>query len=194
MRKLLIIMIILFLAGPQLAMANEWDLDPAHSGFMFEIRHIYSITRGQFNDYSGKVYFDPAHPDKSRCEFAVKVNSIHTNIGKRDNHLRSSDFFDAKKYPLMTFKSSSVTPAGDNKYRLAGQLTIKDVTQDISVDLIYKGQTAHPFKKNQVVAGFETRFSIDRLAYNVGSGNLYDMGMLAKEVDILVSMELVRKK
>jgi polyisoprenoid-binding protein YceI len=188
------ITLILLLAGPQMAMANEWDLDPAHSGFMFEIRHIYSITRGQFNDYSGKIFFDPANPDKSRCEFAVKVNSIHTNISKRDNHLRSSDFFDAKTYPLMTFKSSKVTPAGDNKYRLDGQLTIKDVSQTISVELEYKGQTTHPFQKNQFVAGFETRFTIDRLAYKVGSGKLYDMGMLAKEVDILISMEVVRNK
>jgi polyisoprenoid-binding protein YceI len=194
MKRLVLIALVLCVLAPYQAMANEWQLDPAHSGFMFEIKHIYSTIRGQFNSFSGSVFFDPEHPEKSRCEFVVKVDSIHTNNGKRDNHLRSKDFFDADNYPAMTFKSTQVSPAGANKYLLQGQLTIKDVTQDVSVELVYKGQKENPFKKKQLVAGFDTRLTIDRLAYNVGSGQLYTMGIVAKKVDILVSLELVREK
>ena len=194
MRRLVLIALVLFVLAPHQTMANEWQIDPAHSGFMFEIKHIYSTIRGQFNSFSGSVFFDPEHPEKSRCEFVVKVDSIHTNNGKRDNHLRSKDFFAADKYPAMTYKSTQVSPAGANRYLLQGQLTIKDVTQDVSVELIYKGQKGSPLKKNQLVAGFDTRFTIDRLAYHVGSGQLYNMGVVAKEVDILVSLELVRDK
>ncbi len=194
MKRVLLTALALFLLGPHLAMANEWQIDSAHSGFMFEIKHIYSTIRGQFNTFSGSIFFDPDHPEKSRCEFVVQTDSIHTHNGKRDNHLRSRDYFAADKYPTMTFKSTQVSPAGTNTYRLQGPLTIKDVTQDVSVEMIYHGQKENPFKKNQLVAGFDTRFTIDRLAYQVGSGQLYNMGVLAKEVDILVSLEMVRNK
>lgn len=194
MKRIFIVAVLLVTFGSTQVMAYEWQLDSAHSNFMFEIKHIFSTIRGQFNDFSGAVFFDPDHPEKSRCEFVVKVDSINTNNAKRDNHLRSGDFFAANQFPLMTFSSSRVSHTGGNKYLLEGKLTIKDVSQDVTVELTYWGQKESPVKKGRLVAGFDTRFSIDRLNYHVGDGKFYQMGVVAKEVDILVSLELVRDK
>jgi len=194
MKKLLLIVLSLFLLGPGQLTAQEWKLDSVHSGILFEIKHIYAFTRGQFADFSGDVYFDPDRLEKSRFDFTVKVDSIDTRNGKRDNHLRSADFFNAGKYPVMRFMSSRVSHAGGNKYLLEGKMTVKDVTKDVKLEFIYHGQKENPFKKDQMVAGFESRMKIDRLDYHVGNGKFYKMGVVGKDVDILITLEVVRSK
>jgi polyisoprenoid-binding protein YceI len=189
-----IITLAYFLAAQPAAMAYEWQLDKGHSGIMFEVKHIYSTIRGNFDDFSGVVIFDPSQPEKSRADFSVKVDSIYTGIAKRDNHLRSDDFFASGTYPEMTFKSTRVTHVEGNRYAFEGQMTVKDVTRDMALQFIYLGQTESPFKKDQMVAGFETRFSIDRLEFNVGKGKFYEMGVVGKDVDVLISLEMTRKK
>ena len=82
MKKILYMILVLLVFGQTPVMANEWQVDPAHSGIMFDVKHIYSVTRGYFSDYSGKVFFDPDNPEKSRFDFSVKVDSINTGIGK----------------------------------------------------------------------------------------------------------------
>jgi polyisoprenoid-binding protein YceI len=192
-RYMLIFLCLLFLAVPQVS-AYEWKLDMAHSAVMFEIKHIYSKVRGQFGEFSGDVFFNPDDPQKSKFKFTVEVKSINTFIGKRDNHLRSGDFFDASKYPQMIFKSSKVSPVGGNKYRLEGNMTVKDVTKPMTIEFQFLGQKDSPFKKGSVVGGFETRFTIDRLEFNVGTGKYYEMGVIGKNVDVFISLEMIRNK
>ena len=194
MKKIILLVLFLVVLGQGPAVANEWKIDAVHTGILFEIKHIYSITRGYFSAFSGDVFFDPNHLEKSRFDFTVKVDSIKTNNGKRDNHLRSDDFFAAGKYPVMTFKTSRVTPAGGNKYKLEGQMTIKDVTRDIVMEFTYWGQKAHPAKKKMLVAGFDARLTIDRLDYHVGGGKFYEMGVVGRDVDILITLEVFREK
>lgn len=181
----------LFLILPQ---AQAWEVDPHHSGVMFEIKHIYSAVRGQFTQFSGTIDFDPRAPEKGRFDFEVSVDSINTQIPKRDQHLRSPDFFAADRYPSMRFVSHRITPAGNNTYLLEGKMTIKDVTRDMQLEFTFLGERENPFKKNQIVGGFETRFTLDRLAFNVGSGKFFDMGVVDKSVHVLVSVEAVRPK
>lgn len=176
------------------AAAYEWEIDPAHSAIMFEIKHIYSVTRGQFTDFSGSVSFDPKSPEKSACEFVVQVDSINTRISKRDNHLRSGDFFAADDYPEMVFRSTKVTPAGEGQYVLEGKMTVRDVTRDMRLQFVFLGEKEHPLQKGKMVGGFETRFRIDRLAFNVGGGKFYEMGVVDKDVDVLISLEMLRDK
>jgi polyisoprenoid-binding protein YceI len=192
MKKWRFAVLVSLLLVPLPANAYEWQLDNAHSAVMFEVKHIYSVTRGQFNDFSGTVFFDPAKPEEARCEFVVKTDSVDTHIGKRDGHLRSGDFFASKKFPDMRFTSTRVSPAGGNTYMLEGQMTVKDVTRDMQLEMTFLGQKENPFKKGQMVAGFETRFTIDRLEFNVGTGKFYEMGVVGKDVDVLVSLEMVR--
>jgi len=194
MKKVLLMVFSLILLGHTQAMAYEWKADPNHSGILFEIQHIYSITRGHFSDFTGNVFFDPDNLEKSKFDFVVKVDSINTNNAKRDNHLRSDDFFAARKYPVMTFKSSRVSHAGGNKYILEGKMTIKDVTKDMVLEFIYWGQKENPFNNNEMVAGFDSRFKIDRLNYHVGDGKFYKMGVVGKDVDILITLEMIRDK
>jgi polyisoprenoid-binding protein YceI len=110
MKKILIFLLFFLASVPFQAAAQQWNLDPVHTNFYFDVRHTYAEVRGQFGDFTGDVYFDPANPEKSRFAFFIRVDSVDTRVGKRDTHLRSPDFFDAARYPLMTFKSSSVSP------------------------------------------------------------------------------------
>ena len=194
MKKIIYFIFFLLLLGQTQVMAQEWKIDPIHTGVLFEIKHIYSTVRGHFSDFTGDVFFDPDNLGKSKFDFVVKIDSINTNNGKRDNHLRSNDFFSENKYPVMTFKSSRVSHAGGNKYVLEGKMTIKDVTKDMVLEFIYWGQKENPFKKNEMVAGFDTRFNINRLDFHVGDGKFYKMGVVGKDVDVLISLEVVRKK
>ncbi len=190
---LLVLFLIAFSASAQ-AKAPQWELDPAHSGIYFGVNHIYSTTRGYFEDFTGTVMFSPDDLAGSRFDFQVMVKSINTGNGKRDGHLNSGDFFDAKKYPKMTFTSTKVKHKKDNMYEVEGRLTVKDVTKPISVPFTLLGVKEHPFDKGSKVAGFEARMTIDRLAYHVGGGKFYDMGVVGKDVDVLITLEVTRKK
>ena len=192
-RYILVLLSLLLLAATQ-SMGYEWKMDPVHSAIMFEIKHIYSTVRGHFGEFSGNVFFDPNNLKESKIDFTVEVESINTRIGKRDNHLRSGDFFDAKKYPQMVFKSSKVSHAGGNKYLLEGKMTVKDVTKPMTLEFLLLGEKNSPFKKDKVVGGFETRFKIDRFDFNVGTGKFYKLGVVGKEVDIFISLEMIRSK
>jgi polyisoprenoid-binding protein YceI len=193
--KLFWVAVAVFLCtGQVFAEPQKWDIDRAHSNIYFDVQHIYSTTRGVFDDFSGLVLFDPENREAGRVEFTVKVNSINTGINKRDDHLRSGDFFDAGKFPLMTFKSTGVTRVSDEKYLLEGDLTVKDVTKRVSIPFVYLGVKENPVRAGSRVAGFEADFTIDRLEYHVGSGKFYEMGVVGKDVRILVTLEVIRDK
>lgn len=194
MKRITYFILALLLLGQTHVMAHEWKTDSIHTGILFEVKHIYSTVRGHFSDFTGDVFFDPDNLEKSKFDFVVKVDSINTNNAKRDNHLRSDDFFNAGKYPVMMFKSSRVSHSGGNKYVLEGKMTIRDVTKNMVLEFIYWGQKENPFKKNEMVAGFDTRFNINRLDFHVGNGKFYKMGVVGKDVDVLITLEAVRKK
>lgn len=172
--------------------AAQWEIDPDHSNFYFGVQHIYSTIRGQFNEFSGEIFFDPQQLDKSTINLEVKVASINTNIPKRDNHLRTEDFFDSSKFPLMTFRSSSISKTGDNIYTAAGKIKIKDVEKDGKLEFTYRGPSKHPLMKGKMVAGLDTTLQLDRLEYGVGNGKFYKLGVVGKDVDVLISLELLK--
>jgi polyisoprenoid-binding protein YceI len=174
------------------AATEEWEIDKAHSGVYFDIRHTYATVRGQFEEYSGTVRFDPENLQVSSVEFEVETESVNTGNPNRDNHLRSDEFFAVKQYPAMTFKSTAVEPVEGNRYTLEGILTIRDVSMKIAVPMTYIGTGENPLKKGQQVAGFEARFSIDRLDFNVGTGKYLKMGVIGKQVDILIALEVLK--
>jgi polyisoprenoid-binding protein YceI len=192
MKKIVLLLLFFLVVGPFQAAAQQWKLDYAHTNFYFEVNHTYVPVRGQFTKFVGDVYFDPGNLAKSKFDFVINVDSVDTKIGKRDTHLRSPDFFDASKFPVMTFKSSSVTSGGDNKYIVNGVLTIKDVSKKLALEFVYHGQKDNPIKPGEIVAGFDTRLVLDRLAYNVGDGKFSKLGVVGKDVTILFVLELLR--
>ncbi len=183
---------VLLITNAALAEAEKWEIDKAHTSIYFDVRHTYATVRGQFDDFSGSLQFDPDNLALSSVKFDVKTKSINTGIPNRDNHLRSEEFFAVNEYPLMTFQSTGVKRKEGNQYTLVGNLTIKGKTNEVAVLFTYFGTRENPLKKGKMVAGFETRFSIDRLEYQVGPGKYFEMGVIGRNVDILITLEVLK--
>ena len=176
------------------AAARAWELDTDHSNVYFSIEHIYAKVQGRFAAIAATVHFDPANLNESRFDFEIKVDSIDTGIKQRDDHLRSADFFASSDHPLITFTSNAVTAAGEGVYQVAGTLTVKGKSRDLILPLTLAGVKDHPTTPGKQVAGFNGRLSVDRLALGVGDGKFYKMGLLGKDVDVLVTLELLADK
>jgi polyisoprenoid-binding protein YceI len=176
------------------ATARSWELDKAHTNFYFTVDHIFSKIQGHFNDYSGEVNFDPKNLAESRFFFEIKTASVDTNVAKRDKHLQSADFFDEGKFPLMTFESTKISDAGNGVYNVLGNFTVKGEVHELLLPLTLAGVKGHPAAKGKEVIGFNGRVTIDRLAYKIGMGKFFDMGVVGKEVEIFVSLEALSEK
>jgi polyisoprenoid-binding protein YceI len=176
------------------ARADEWAFDPVHSGIYFDIKHVYASTRGQFGEFSGVIAIDPETHAVTAWDMEVMVKSIDTDNQQRDNHLRSEEFFDAGKYPRMTFASGKVTHLSGHQYQITGNLTIKDVTREVTVPFTFLGARENPMDPKQEVAGYEAAFTLDRLAYHVGTGKFYEMGVVGKDVNVTLTFEVLRDK
>jgi polyisoprenoid-binding protein YceI len=177
-----------------LAEAENWEIDKAHSNIYFEVRHTFATVRGQFEDFSGMLRFDPDRMEVGSITFEVITKSVNTGIPSRDNHLRSEEFFAVNKYPSMTFQSTGVKQKEGNQYTIEGNLTIKGKSNKVAVPFTYLGSRENPLKKGQLVAGFEARFSINRLDYQVGPGRYFEMGVIGNKVDILITFEVMKPK
>lgn len=176
------------------AAPSEWTVDWVHSGVFFDVRHTYATVRGQFDDVSGTFVFDPENVGVSHCSLEVRVKSINTNNRKRDDHLRSGEFFAVKEYPVMTFESERVRQVDGSRFEVEGKITVKDVSRNVVIPFTYYGVKENPLKPQQLVAGFEARFAIDRLEYHVGQGKFYQMGVIGKDVDVTITLEVLRDK
>lgn len=172
------------------AKATAWSIDKAHSNLNFQVTHFFTPVNGKFHDYTSEIYFSPDNLDESSINVEVMVNSIDTNNEKRDGHLQSEDFFNAKKYPKMTFESSKITSEGDNKFVAHGTLTIKDVSKDVKLPFTLLGMKDHPMKENTMVAGIKGSLNIDRTDYDVGVGDWAATAVVGDEVEISFALEL----
>jgi polyisoprenoid-binding protein YceI len=198
MQKILITLIailsIVLCAHFASAELEKWEIDKAHSSIYFDVRHTYATVRGLFEDYSGSVQFDADNMEMGKISLEVRTKSVNTGIPNRDNHLRADEFFGVKEYPTMTFESTGVKQQEGNRYMVEGNLTIKGKTEKLAVPFTYFGSRENPLKKGQLVAGFEAPFSIKRLDYGVGPGKYVEMGTIGNQVNILVTLEVVRPK
>ncbi|MFJ6781489.1 YceI family protein [Streptomyces yangpuensis] len=136
------------------ALTGDYAIDPAHSSIGFTVRHaMVTNVRGSFADHEGTLHLDGSDPSRSTASIDVKIASVDTGIADRDGHLRSGDFFDAEAFPLMTFRSTEAAFLGGDTYRITGDLTIKDVTRPLSIDLEFNGSATDPYGNQRV--GFE---------------------------------------
>jgi polyisoprenoid-binding protein YceI len=190
MSKRFVVAALLALALPALASAAPvvYKVDPDHSSVGFSIRHFVSNVQGRFKDFDGTVKYDKQNPAASTVEFTAKVDSIDTDNKDRDNHLKSPDFFDAAKFPTMTFTSTAVKPKDANTLDVTGNLTIHGVTKAVTIPVSVLGTVA---TKGGEKAGFESNFTIDRKDYGVQWNRVLDTGgtMLGNDVKIGISVE-----
>ncbi|MFG2870071.1 YceI family protein [Streptomyces sp. NPDC048338] len=136
------------------ALTGDYTIDPAHSSIGFTVRHaMVTNVRGSFGEHEGTLSLDGSNPGASAASIDVTIASIDTGIADRDGHLKSGDFFDAEQFPLMSFRSTEAAQLGGDKYRVTGDLTIKDVTRPLSIDLEFNGTATDVYGNERV--GFE---------------------------------------
>jgi polyisoprenoid-binding protein YceI len=173
--------------------AGTWQIDPAHSGIDFMVTHLMiSRVRGRFSDISGTVVTDGT-PEGSRVEVEIGSASIDTHDAGRDTHLRSGDFFDVEKYPKIRFVSSSVKPKGEDEFRVMGDLTIRDVTRPVEVDVTREGSGRDPWGNDRV--GFSGTLRIDRRDFGLTWNQALEAGgvVVSNDVKLTLDVELTRK-
>lgn len=188
--KKVIIMLTMLAVTLNAQSQTKWNVDPFHSSLNFTIEHSgISMVHGKFKNYSGTLNLDGEELKNAEFEFSVHVESIDTNVEKRDQHLRSADFFEVKKYPELSFKSNEIIKTGkEDHYLLFGNLTIKGVTKEVVFDLYYGGR----IKTDQgEKLGLKAEATINRLHYNID----YDPtgGGIAKDVNIIAHLQLAKK-
>ena len=149
MKKITVLSAALFLLFAFTTPGN-WNVDNAHSKLSFTVTHLgISDVSGLFKNFEVKVNSAKEDFSDAVFELSADVASIDTEVEMRDNHLKSADFFDATKYPKLTFKSTTIRPAGKNQYKLTGDLTLHGITKPVTVDLLYRGTVENPMSKNQ---------------------------------------------
>ena len=179
---------VILTAGTLSAQTNKWTVDAVHSNIKFTVTHmVVSEVEGSFKKFDGTVESSKADFSDAVVNFTVDVNSVNTESEMRDGHLKGDDFFNAAKYPTMTFKSTSVKMLGGNKYQLTGNLTIRDVTKPVTFDVTYGGTIKTPMG---VKAGFKAKTTINRFDYNLKWNNAVEAGSLVVDKDVVISLNI----
>ncbi|TCB52357.1 polyisoprenoid-binding protein [Acinetobacter sp. ANC 4779] len=151
-----------------LAKPVAYQIDPGHSATVFSWSHFgFSTPYANFSDIQGTINVDNEKPANSSVNVIIPVSSINTNVKALDEHIQSAEFFDAAKYPNITFKSTKVQALGKNKYKITGDLTVKGVTKPVVLDAMLNKQAVHPMTKLQTV-GFNATTSFNRSAFGIG--------------------------
>ena len=171
-----------------------WVIDPAHSEINFSVRHMMiSTVRGRFERFSGTVNFDEAAPARTTVDVQIEAASVNTKEAKRDGHLKSPDFFDAANYPYLTFKSKRVNVVDSQHARLVGDLTIRNVTKQVVLDVEYSGQAKSPW--GMTSAGFSAQTKINREDWGLAWNQALETGgvLVGKDITLSIEIEIVKQ-
>jgi polyisoprenoid-binding protein YceI len=175
--------------SPAATLTGEYAIDPAHSRIGFVARHaMVTKVRGSFNDFEGGGYFDATSPEKSHVEVTIKATSIDTRNADRDAHLRGNDFFDMEQFPEIRFVSTSVKAVEPELYRVTGDLTIKGVTNPVSIDFEYTGAAVDPFQNQRV--GFEGNVTVNRKDWGINWNAALEAGGVLVSEKVVLEFEI----
>jgi polyisoprenoid-binding protein YceI len=176
-------------------MANEhWQVDGAHSAVNLTVRHmVISKVRGRFTKWNAKLALDTADLTRSSVDVDIEAASIDTGVADRDNHLRSPDFLDAQKHPLLSYKSRRVEALSPERLRVIGDLTIRNVTREIALDVEYGGQGKDPWGNQRV--GFTATASLNRKEFGLTWNQALETGgvLVADRVDIEIELQAIKQ-
>ncbi|HSA56521.1 MAG TPA: YceI family protein [Gemmatimonadaceae bacterium] len=181
------------------ARVSTWQLDPAHSSVEFSVKHMMMTTvRGRFKEVSATLHCDEEDPLRCRVEAEIRTASLDTGAPERDAHLRSADFFDAERYPMIRFRSmraeGHVHPEEGSRFRVIGDLTIRDTTMEVAFDCVLEGQGRDPWGKERM--GFSAQTEIDRRDWGLRWNHAIETGgvLVANKVRIEVEVQFVRQE
>jgi polyisoprenoid-binding protein YceI len=176
----------------------EWTVDEAHTGIEFSVNHFFTPVTGRFDSYEVDLMFDHENPANSTVRVVIDVNSVDTGNERRDEHLKSQDFFDADRFGTIRFESTSVRVAGEGRLLVTGPLTIRDVTREVSLPITVLGIKDIPAEMRPMldgveqVASFQTELQIDRSDFQVGAGSWAAAVVVGHDVGIEVNLEANR--
>jgi polyisoprenoid-binding protein YceI len=188
MKKLFLVALVLF-TNVALFAQTKWNVDVVHSSVKFSVEHlVISEVEGSFKTFTGSLTSTKPDFTGSTIDFSVDVNSINTDNEMRDNHLKSDDFFNAEKFPKMTFKSTSFTKVSDKKYKLTGNLTLRDVTKSVTFDVTYGGTAKDGYGNTK--AGFRATTVINRFDYGLKWSAMTEAGGMTVGSDVTIDLRL----
>ena len=171
-----------------------WEFEPGHTSAEFAVRHMMvTIVRGQFKNLKGRFHFDPHDPAGCSVEATIDAASFTTAEPDRDAHLRSADFLDVANHPTITFKSTSVVPAGTDRYTLTGDLTIKGITHPVTLQVIKYGEFNDPMMGHRIA--YSAQGQINRKEFGLSFNMMLDgKVVVSDEIQIMIEGELVEQK
>jgi polyisoprenoid-binding protein YceI len=188
--------ILVLLLAPGVVWGSTWNIDPEHSSIMFKVSHLGLVdVKGIFRTYEGKVTLDEKDITKSAVTVKIEAASIDTGVAKRDEHLRTDDFFDAAKHPTITFVSKKVAPAGQGKLKVTGDLTMYGKTKEVVLDVT--GPTKElkdPW--GNIRRGVSATTTVDRTDFGITYNKILDNGVMVigNKVTISLEAELIKAK
>ncbi|MDP9114395.1 MAG: YceI family protein [Acidobacteriota bacterium] len=172
-----------------------YQIDTAHSSAQFKVRHMMiANVKGEFDKVNGTVNFDPANPSASTVEASIDVSTISTRDEQRDSHLKSADFLDVQKYPTITFKSKKVTSTGSDSFQVAGDLTIRDITKEVTLTVEeLTGEAKDPW--GNMRRGATAKARLNRKDFGMSFNVALEAGgfLVGEEVDLTIDVELIRQ-
>jgi polyisoprenoid-binding protein YceI len=174
-------------------MKTKWNLDGTHSGIHFAVRHmVVSKVRGRFAAFAGTLDLDHTDLTRSTVEVTIDASSIDTGTAQRDDHLRSADFFDVEKFPTLRFRSKRIEKLGKDHFRVIGDLTIRDVTREVPVDVEYGGRGKDPWGNER--AGFSAKAAVDRRDFGLQWNQVLETGglLVGDRVEIDLDIQAVK--
>ena len=174
-------------------MSNQWDFDLSHSSIGFHVRHLMvSKVHGRFTKWNGSLELDESDLTKSRLDVSIDAASVDTKEAKRDDHLRSADFFDVEKFPALTFKSTKIEKDGEN-YLVTGDLTIRGITKSVKLEVEGGGQVKDPWGGTRT--GFSAKTSVNRKDFGLTWNVALEAGgfVVGDKIEITLEIEAIKK-
>jgi len=193
MRKTVILAALVLVLGYGAAAAQgTYTIDTVHSNVGFKIRHLVSKVSGEFTDFEGTIVADFENLDTSSVEFTIQAASIDTKNEKRDDHLRSEDFFNVEKYTEIRFKSSKITRVDEDTFAVDGTLTMRGVAKEISLMVDFLGEMS---AMGGIRAGYELTTTVNRMDYGVSWNRAVEAGgfVLGDDVEVNIALELIKQ-
>ncbi len=178
------------------ATITKWAVDPMHSEVQFKVKHlVISTVTGFFRSFEGSMETEGDDFENAKISFAIDIDSIDTNQSQRDGHLKSADFFDAEKYPQITFTSTSFKSTGEeDEYKLTGDLTVRDVTKSVVLNAEFGG-SADDFYGN-TKAGFEVSGKVNRKEFGLGWDGVTEAGsvVVGEDIKLMINIQFAKQK
>ena len=168
---------------------GTYKIDPAHSRLGFMARHaLVTKVRGQFADFEGSLHLDAQDPSRSTAEVTIQAASLDTRQEQRDAHLRGDDFFSVEQFPILSFRSTAIEPVDGETYRVTGDLTIRDHTHPVTIDLAFNGSAQDPFGNLRV--GFEGFTTVNRKDWGLNWNAALEAGGLLVSEKVTLEFDI----